>query len=160
MILIRYNSTGAYKIFSPNENKEIISRDVQFVERKGWNWLKVLNGPMKNYKGSNHISASLQDDKVNEVAQTLKLRRSTKARTQSVRLTDYERFSDQAIGKNDDLIEEEIIAQCEPTKLNQALKDENQKEFMKKELKAIEKNHTWELVNYSSKENRRYKMGL
>ncbi|GAU44851.1 hypothetical protein TSUD_112250 [Trifolium subterraneum] len=38
MVFLGYHSTGAYKLYSPTENKMIISRDVQFDESNGWNW--------------------------------------------------------------------------------------------------------------------------
>lgn len=125
MILIVYHSIGVYKIVSPNENKVIISRHVQFDERKKWNWLKVSNNLMQNDKGSNYISIDLQDGQVNGMEQTQKVRRSRKAITQPPRLVDYERFPNQAISANGDPIKEATIAGCEPTDLNQALKDEN-----------------------------------
>lgn len=50
--------------------------------------------------------------------------RSIRVRTQSVKLTDYERFPDQATCENGDLIEDAITTKCEPTDFNQTLKDE------------------------------------
>lgn len=73
------------------------------------------------------------------MAQTQEVRRSTREKCQSVRLSDYEIFLDPAISENGDLIEEATIIEYEPTDLRQALKDENWQEYMKKELKAIEK---------------------
>lgn len=52
-------------------------------------------------------------------------------KTQLVKLTNYERFHDQAICKNGNLIEEAMVVRCELTNLNQALKDENLQEAMK-----------------------------
>lgn len=37
-VLIGYHSTGAYNLYSPNDDKLVISRDVLVDERKGWNW--------------------------------------------------------------------------------------------------------------------------
>jgi len=37
MTLVGYHSTCAYKLFSPNENKVIICRDVQSDESNSWN---------------------------------------------------------------------------------------------------------------------------
>jgi hypothetical protein len=34
MVFIGYHSTEAYKLYSPKENKMVISRDVQFDEAK------------------------------------------------------------------------------------------------------------------------------
>ena len=38
MVLIGYHSTGAYKLYSPNDDKLVISRDIVVDESKGWNW--------------------------------------------------------------------------------------------------------------------------
>ena len=38
MVLIGYYSTGTYKLYSPNEDKLVISRDVLVDENKGWDW--------------------------------------------------------------------------------------------------------------------------
>jgi len=38
MILIGYHPTGAYKLYDPERNKVIISRDVVIDERKEWSW--------------------------------------------------------------------------------------------------------------------------
>lgn len=37
MVLIGYHLTGAYMLYSPNEDKILISRDVQVDESKRWN---------------------------------------------------------------------------------------------------------------------------
>lgn len=55
------------------------------------------------------------------MAQTQKLRRSSRSKTQSARLIDYEIFLDQVIGENYDLVEESMIVECEPTGLNQVM---------------------------------------
>lgn len=52
------------------------------------------------------------------------------------------------------------LHECEPTNHNQALQAENQQEAMKEEINAIEKNHTWVLVDHSNKESRRCNAGL
>lgn len=49
---------------------------------------------MQNGEIPNYISTTLQDGKVNEVAQTYEVRRSTRVKTQLVKLNDYERFFD------------------------------------------------------------------
>lgn len=68
-----------------------------------------------------------------------------------MRLNDYERFPDQAIIENGELIEEAIMVKAKSINHVQALYDENCKAAMVEELKAIEKNQTWELVESSSK---------
>lgn len=88
------------------------------------NRLKVSNNPMQNGEIPNYISTTLQDGKVNEVAQTYEVRSSTRVKTQLVKLNDYERLFDQVIGENGGLIEEVFTTKCEQINLNQALKYE------------------------------------
>lgn len=67
MILIDYHLTRAYRLFSPNDNKVMISRNVQFNESKGVKWLKVSNNLLQNDEGSNHINNTLQNEQVNKM---------------------------------------------------------------------------------------------
>ena len=70
-------------------------------------------------------------------------RRSTRTRTESTRLIGYERFPDQAIDADGDLIEEAMMmAEAEPIDLDEALSNSNWCEAIKEELRAIEKNNT------------------
>lgn len=64
-------------LFSPNDNKTVISKDVQFDKSKGWNWMKILNDPMQNDANSRNIRTILQEDHVEEVMQEQEVRRST-----------------------------------------------------------------------------------
>jgi len=36
--MVRYHSTGAYKLYDPNNKKIMFSKDVKFDETKYWNW--------------------------------------------------------------------------------------------------------------------------
>ena len=79
-------------------------------------------------------------------------RRSTRIRTESTRLIGYERFLDQAIDADGDLIEEAMMmAEAELIDLSEALSNSNWCEVMKEEHRAIEKNNTWELVERTNK---------
>lgn len=68
------------------------------------------------------------------------VRRSTRAITQLVRLINYERFHNQLIDEDGDMIEEAMMVEYDPFDLNQAMKSENHKEAMKNELKETKKN--------------------
>lgn len=72
MILAGYHSTSAYKLFSPNENKVYISRDMQLYERKLCKWLKVPSNPLQESENLSHINTALQDDQETEIVQTHK----------------------------------------------------------------------------------------
>ncbi|GAU25658.1 hypothetical protein TSUD_265850 [Trifolium subterraneum] len=78
-------------------------------------------------------------------------RRSTRARVESVRLNDYERFPDHAIRQDGELLEEAMLAESEPINLDQAMKDSNWLEAMKEEMNAIEMNKIWYLVDKTDK---------
>ncbi|RDX87961.1 hypothetical protein CR513_30501, partial [Mucuna pruriens] len=38
MIFLGYNSTGAYKLYSPTSKKVVLSKDIAIDESKGWRW--------------------------------------------------------------------------------------------------------------------------
>lgn len=42
MVLISYHSTSAYKLYSPNDDKLVISRDVLVDESERWDWSQGL----------------------------------------------------------------------------------------------------------------------
>jgi hypothetical protein len=79
------------------------------------------------------------------------IRRSTRTRAQSVRLTDFERFPDQAVGQDGELLEEAMLAESEPINFDQAVNDSNWLKAMKEEINTIEKNKTWYLVDKTDK---------
>lgn len=78
--------------------------------------------------------------------------RLTTTITESTRLSRHERFLDQAVGADCDLIEEAMMmSKAEPINLNKAMHDSNWLATMKEELIEIEKNKTWELVEETIK---------
>ena len=62
MILVGYHSTRDYKLFSPNENKVVINRDVQFDESKSWNWHQNSDSSKKNTKNPNKVRTVLEEE--------------------------------------------------------------------------------------------------
>ena len=128
MVLIGYHSTGAYKLYSPNDDKLVISRDVVVDESKGWNW---SHGLVR--QESDTVTTVFEEEQQTEVPTNRNkeppeqnVRRSTRTRTESIRLAGYERFPDQAVDTDGDLIEEAMmIAEAEPINLDQAMNDSN-----------------------------------
>lgn len=112
--------------------------------------MKVPDNSMHNGENLRNIIYELQEEEVEEVIQGKEARRSSRARTKSVILTNYEIFFYQLVDGHGDLIEA-IMLEYEPIDLNQALKGYNQKEAIKDELNVIEKNQSWEFVSHSSK---------
>lgn len=67
-------------------------------------------------------------------------------------LARYERFPDQAVDGDGDLIEEAMMMdEAQPINLDQAMNNSNWLAAMKEKLWSIEKNKTWELVEKSIK---------
>lgn len=107
MMLISYHSTDAYKLYSPNDDKLVISRDVLVDEIKGWNWTQ---GSIWHEQDT--IEIVLEEDQKNEVTTIQNeeppeqnVRWSTRTRTKLTMLVRYERFPYQAIGIDGDFIE-------------------------------------------------------
>lgn len=68
------------------------------------------------------------------------------------RLAEHERFPNQAVDADGNLIEEVMmVTESEPINFNQAINDSNWLAAMQEELMEIEKNKTRELVGKSTK---------
>lgn len=134
MVLIGFHSSSAYMLYSPNDDKLVISRDVLVDERKGWDWSQ---GSIRHELDT--ITIVLEEDQqtnvqTNRNEKTLEqnVRRSTRARTESTRLAGYERFPDQAVNTNGDLIEKSMMmTEAKSISLYQAMNDLNWLAFMK-----------------------------
>lgn len=62
----------------------------------------------------------------------------------------YELISDDAVDASGELVHLALMLEMEPVALEQALSDPKWYEAMSEELKAIDKNNTWQLVNLPS----------
>ncbi|KAH9678563.1 hypothetical protein KPL71_025767 [Citrus sinensis] len=106
-----YSSTSkAYKIYLPQRNKVIVSRDVQFFELDNWSW-----------ENDKKLEVEENDDTDDENV------RGTRS------LSDIYQMCN--------------IAVMEPAGYEEAANDQKWITAMKDELKIIEKNQTWELVD-------------
>lgn len=70
------------------------------------------------------------------------VRRSTRTKSKSIRLTSYESFKDQAIDAYGDLIEGMMMADSEPINLDQAMNDYNWLVAIQEELIEVQRNKT------------------
>lgn len=70
------------------------------------------------------------------------MRISSRVRTQPIKLNDYERFPNQVIRENSDLIEQAMIAEVELINHVQAVKIKNWQSAINEEIKANKKNKT------------------
>ncbi|KAM7516070.1 hypothetical protein LguiA_005653 [Lonicera macranthoides] len=110
-IFVGYSSISkAYRIYLPQSNKIIVSRDVQFLELDNWNW-----------ENDKTLEIQEENDDMDDVPV-----RGTRS------LSDvYQRCN---------------VAVREPAGYEEAATDQKWIAAMKEELKMIEKNQTWELV--------------
>ena len=111
-IFIGYSSVSkAYRIYLPQTNKVIVSRDVQFFESDRWSW-----------ENDKKLEFQEQNDDIDEEPV-----RGTRS------LSDiYQRCN---------------VAIIEPAGYEEAAANQNWMAAMKEELKMIEKNQTWMLVD-------------
>lgn len=75
------------------------------------------------------------------------VRRSTRKRVFPPRLQDCELFKDNEVIDDGDFVHFTLMAEFEPVKMEEALSDPKSIYVMKEEMKLIEKNKTWELVD-------------
>ncbi|MCI24302.1 cysteine-rich RLK (RECEPTOR-like protein kinase) 8, partial [Trifolium medium] len=69
------------------------------------------------------------------------------------RLNECVRFPDSTVNDDGDLVQLAMMAEFEPTNLEQALKEKHWKDAMIEEIKFIEKNDTWRLTELPSNKN-------
>ncbi|KAE9618243.1 putative RNA-directed DNA polymerase [Lupinus albus] len=159
MILVGYSSTGAYKLYNPKTRQAVFSRDVDFDEAEAWsdsqpisvstsklqiNWNEpsTTQGDESN---SNHSGE--QDEVVAEPQQTTS-GRPTRNRTLPSRFSDYLLDFDDSVTSEENLVQYmALLADAEPINVEEAISHKVWRLAMEDELKSIEKNDTWEMVN-------------
>lgn len=121
-IFIGYsNFSKAYRVFQPESGKIVISRDVHFAEEEKWHW-EDKKGTSVAVSPSFATPPLVEDETVDDLPI-----RGTRL------LSDvYQRCN---------------LSMVEPGYYNEAATDPNWIEAMQEELKMIEKNQTWDLVN-------------
>ncbi|MCI18242.1 copia-type polyprotein, partial [Trifolium medium] len=80
--------------------------------------------------------------------------RPQRTRQASNRLNDCEVIHDNAVNDEGELIHFALLADSEPIDFKEALKSDVWKRAMEEELKSIEKNQTWKLVNLLDKKTK------
>ena len=85
-----------------------------------------------------------------DVIGVVPLRRSLRQITPPVRFQDYDVFPDAAINVNGELMNLVLLAEAEPVSLEEALAIPHWRKAMEEELRSIQKNNTWEMVNLPS----------
>lgn len=110
MMLIGYHSNDTYKLYSPNDDKLVIDKDVLVDKIKWWNWTQGL---VQHEQDT--IEIMLEEDQENDVTTNQNeepleqnVRSSFRTRTESTRLDGYERFPNQAIDADGDFIDKVV----------------------------------------------------
>ncbi|XP_052482490.1 uncharacterized protein LOC128036024 [Gossypium raimondii] len=127
-VFIGYSTVAkAYKIFQPQSEKIIRSRDVHFVKNEEWNWDEKNGQSTADLKLEFSISTTGKDENwLNELVDD--------APTKGTRLLI-------------DIYARCNIVVCELADFSTTMKDIKWVVAMKEELSMIEKNKTWELVD-------------
>ena len=174
MILIGYHSTGAYKLYDPIHKKVVVSNDVIVDETREWNWKesteqatsKVTSIQLDSDRVEDEEEVNVpeptipDDDNVNNANENNvenmdndnveQLRRSDRVRFPSVRLQGYALYPVSLCEDVTDIMHLVLMVESEPISLDQALSNPKWKEAMVEELRSIEKNETWQMVNLPS----------
>ena len=174
MILIGYHSTGAYKLYDPIHKKVVVSNDVIVDETREWNWKesteqstsKVTSIQLDSDRVEDEEEVNVpeltipNDDNVNNANENNvenmdndnmeQLRRFDRVRFPSVRLQGYALYPAGLCEDVTDIMHLVLMKESEPISLDQALSNPKWKEAMVEELRSIEKNETWQMVNLPS----------
>ncbi|GAU33542.1 hypothetical protein TSUD_143350 [Trifolium subterraneum] len=126
-IFLGYSSNSkGYRIYNLETKKILVSRDVQFDEFSKWNWEKSQT------EGSSKVMStedSLEDQNSEDEGEN------------------YDNFPTRGTRTLDDIYARCNIATLEPTRYAEAANVEGWKVAMQEEMKMIEKNQTWQLVD-------------
>jgi len=151
-IMVGYHSTGAYKLYDPNNKKIVFSKDVKFDESKCWHWKdKASDKNAINVYLSDSESEADETEAEEQIENVETIdeggaKRPTRNIQPPARLNDYERFPDSTINDEGDMVQLAMLAEAEPMSFEVALRQKHWKEAIIDELKSIEKNETWKLV--------------
>ena len=153
MIMVGYHSTSAYKLYDPNSKKIKFSKDVEFDETKCWKWKdKASNNFDSHFYLSNSETEDAETEEQEEIVGDIDeggagvVNRPTRNTQPPVRLRDFERFPNQAVIDEGDIVQSAMLAEVEPISFEEALKQNHWKKAMIEELDFLEKNDTWRLV--------------
>lgn len=148
MILVGYHATGGYKLLDPRSKQVSMSRDVIFDELKEYEWKE---DPISNT--TKVLVDSIIPEELSDTTDELPTRnteggtrRSQRVMQPSQMLKDYEVMKDSQITDEGDIVHLALYADAEPVSFEEALKNDKWVNAMKEELKSIEKNHTWQLM--------------
>ncbi|KAL9429389.1 hypothetical protein AB3S75_031241 [Citrus x aurantiifolia] len=150
----------AYRLYDPVAKKIIISRDVVFEENKSWNWDKSYEEQMvvdlncgneednEITDAENKAVVSEEEEEVIEPGSSSQNGENERRnRRPPVWMKDYvigKRRSEEKEDANVNLV---LFTSADPMHFEEAVKHDKWRMAMDMEIKAIEKNNTWELTN-------------
>lgn len=137
MILVGYHAIRAYRLFNPAKQKIEVSRDVMVSEVESWDSKNQMSNP------NSIILVQNEKDTTSNVAQNQKSQRD---REFPAKYTNFEMLHEIEVTPEGDLVHFALLADAEPIDHEEAMKEYVWKKAIMEELKAIERNHTQELV--------------
>ena len=148
-IFVGYSEeTKAYKLYNPETQKVIISRDVTFDEDGMWDWSEMQKEPLPVPVIINEEVDDKADEPPVEATTDIPTQRyPQRERRPPTHSQDYE------VGRDDDPDDREeevtyyaLFADYDPVTYEEAANEDCWMKAMDEEIHAIEKNDTWELT--------------
>jgi len=137
-IFVGYSDVSkAYKVYHPQTQKMVITRDVHFHEEKQWDW--------GDSQRNEQLSGLLQDESIDD-----------SQRRVTADLLQDELFDDSPFRGTrslDDIYQRSNVAICELEGYEEAKHNPEWQKAMQEEICMIEKNCTWELVDRPPSKN-------
>ncbi|RDX88527.1 hypothetical protein CR513_29875, partial [Mucuna pruriens] len=118
MIFLGYNSTRAYKLYSPTSKKVVLRKDVALDDSKGWRWETTT----ENGNITILIQLDIQSEKYVEIVQ-IQLCRSQRTRQPLERFEDYTSILDFEVTKEEDMMHLTLLVETKPVCFEQAIKE-------------------------------------
>jgi hypothetical protein len=152
-IFIGYDSSSkGYKLYNPNSDKIVIGRNVEFDEEDFWDWstqeeekydLFPFHEEEEESRNKEFTTPSPSPTNSSTPSSSSLKGSSSEMPPHMLSLQELYKVIENL---NDDLTLYCHFADCEPIGFEEAVKDEKWRNAMDEEIKAIEKNNTWELT--------------
>ncbi|KAJ3705098.1 hypothetical protein LUZ61_008803 [Rhynchospora tenuis] len=142
LIFVGYDERSkAYRLYDPTNKKTIISRDVQVNEEATWNWSTMVEA---SHEGVEEETPTKEPEQLPKIKTTMT----------SSPLSDDEAAGTPKTRSLEDLYDTTselhlvcLLAEGENISFEEASGDSKWRAAMEEEIRAIEKNNTWELAN-------------
>ena len=150
-ILVGYSEiTKGYRVYNVRQKKIIVSRDVKIDENQSWNWEMQQNTSVEAVQQvvdpSIHHQDILNEEQVFEDSEHQCTSEELREQVNNGE-EDDDNISVRGYRSLEDIYARCNVAALEPNSCYEALQSENWRKAMEEELRMIEKNGTWVLVN-------------